>query len=65
MAFSVRIRPAHVLETASDFSTNIAAGFFVTAFVAREPWVLTGNVVGATLLFGVAIMLKARADTLS
>lgn len=65
MSFSLRIRPSHLLETAADFSTNIAAGFFFTAFIAREPWVLTGNVIGATLLFGIAIALKSQAGTLS
>jgi hypothetical protein len=64
MSFSLRIRPNHILETAADFSVNIAAGLFITAFVVRDPWVLTVNVVGVTLFLFSAVALKARANIL-
>lgn len=56
----LRIRPTHVLETASDFSTDLSAGFLVTALVARDPWVLTGNILGVTIFFVIAVVLKAQ-----
>lgn len=62
MSFTLKIHPSHILETAEEFSVNISAGLFLTAFVAHDPFVLTTNIVGVIMFIIIAVVLKARID---